>query len=202
MGHREQLLDAARRLLADRGTARITARDLVAESGTNLASIGYHFGSKQALLNAAIEAAFDEWAEQLAALVMADPSATPIQRGMATWVTAVESLPSRKQILRAYVDAIAQAQRVPELRGQIARHYRHARARVAALVAESLADGTPASDPRCRAVAAFVIAVCDGMALQWLLDPEHAPSGAELQAGLLTVWSASVPAPVSDPSDR
>ena len=46
MGHREQLLEAARRLLVERGSARITARDLVAESGTNLASIGYHFGSK------------------------------------------------------------------------------------------------------------------------------------------------------------
>ena len=46
MGHREQLLAAARTLLETRGYAHITARDLVAESDTNLASIGYHFGSK------------------------------------------------------------------------------------------------------------------------------------------------------------
>jgi AcrR family transcriptional regulator len=70
VGHREQLLDAARRLLVERGSARITARDLVAESGTNLGSIGYHFGSKDALINAAIEAAFDDWADHLAMLVM------------------------------------------------------------------------------------------------------------------------------------
>ena len=30
-----------------------TARDIVAASGANLASIGYHFGSKEALLSAA-----------------------------------------------------------------------------------------------------------------------------------------------------
>src|SRR6266702_1376373 len=70
VGHREQLLAAARRLLEDKCYAHITARDLVAASGTNLASIGYHFGSKAALLNAAIEAAFTDWAEQLAAFVM------------------------------------------------------------------------------------------------------------------------------------
>ena len=46
---------AARRLLETRGYAHITARDLVAESGTNLGSIGYHFGSKAELLNQAIE---------------------------------------------------------------------------------------------------------------------------------------------------
>ena len=68
---------AARRLLEQRGYAHITARDLVAESDTNLASIGYHFGSKAGLLNAAIESAFEDWTDQLAALVMADPHATP-----------------------------------------------------------------------------------------------------------------------------
>jgi len=96
VGHREQLLDAAGRLLVQRGAGRITARDLVAESGTNLASIGYHFGSKDALINAAIEAAFDDWAEQLASLVMSDPDATPIERGMATWLTALETMGERK----------------------------------------------------------------------------------------------------------
>ena len=75
VGHREELLAAARRLLEERGYAHITARDLVAASNTNLASIGYHFGSKAALLNAAIEASFDDWTEQLAAIVMSDPDA-------------------------------------------------------------------------------------------------------------------------------
>ena len=191
MGHREQLLAAARRLLEQKGYAHITTRDLVAESDTNLASIGYHFGSKTGLLNAAIESAFEDWSDQLAALVMADPETTPIQRGMATWVAALESLPSRRAILQSYVEALAQAQRSPELQGQLAAHYRRARRRVAELVAVSLDDGTPAEDPRCRSIAAFVIAVCDGLAVQWLLEPELTPSGNELLAGLETVWAAS-----------
>lgn len=194
MGHREDLLAAARRLLEQRGYAHITARDLVAESGTNLASIGYHFGSKAGLLNAAIEAAFGDWTEQLAAQVMADAAATPIQRGMATWVAALENLPGRRPILQSYIDALAQAQRDPALQAQLAAQYRHARRRVAELVAVSLADGTVAGDPRCRAIAAFVIAVCDGLAVQWLLDPEHVPTGEQLAAGLATVWAASFPA--------
>ena len=191
MGHREQLLEAARRLLVERGSARITARDLVAESGTNLGSIGYHFGSKDALINAAIEASFDEWADQLANLVMADTHATPIERAMATWLTALESLPSRRPILQAFIDCVAQAQRVPALRTQLADHYNRARSRVAELVAVSLDDATPADDPRCRAIATFVISVLDGLALQWLIDPEHSPDSESLREGLLMVWTAS-----------
>jgi AcrR family transcriptional regulator len=191
VGHREQLLAAARRLLERRGYAHITARDLVAESDTNLASIGYHFGSKAGLLNAAIESAFEDWTDQLAALVMADPHATPIQRATATWVAAVDSLPGRRPILQSYIEALAQAQRSPELQSQLAAHYRRARARVADLVARSLDDGTAPDDPRCRSIATFVIAVCDGLAVQWLLDPEHSPTGTELLAGLQTVWAAS-----------
>jgi AcrR family transcriptional regulator len=200
VGHREQLLVAARRLLEQRGYAHITARDLVAESGTNLASIGYHFGSKAELLNAAITGAFTEWSEQTASLVMADPTATPLQRGAVTWAAMVESLPERRPMLQAYVDALAQAQRDPHLRDQLAQHYRAARARVAQLVAASLGDGTPPEDPRCAAIASFVIAVCDGLAVQWLLDPEGCPDGSQLLAGLATAFAASFPAAES-PAD-
>ena len=64
---------------------------------------------------------------------------------------------------------------------------------VAELVAESLGDGTPPDDPRCRAIATFVIAVCDGLAVQWLLDPERVPDGDTLIAGLSMIFSASFP---------
>src|SRR4051794_12776033 len=50
MGHREDLLEGAKRCLLEKGFVRTTARDIVKESGTNLASIGYHYGSKDKLL--------------------------------------------------------------------------------------------------------------------------------------------------------
>ena len=193
MGHREQLLAAAHRLLEERGYAHITARDLVAASDTNLASIGYHFGSKAALLNAAIEVSFDDWADQLAAFVMSDPNATPLQRTGATWAASLESLPSRRPILQSYIEALAQAMRVPELREQLAEHYARARTRVAELVAQSIGDAVRADDRRCRAVAALVIAACDGLGVQWMLDPDSMPSPQDLAAGLEAVVAASFP---------
>jgi AcrR family transcriptional regulator len=193
VGHRDELLAAARRLLEERGYAHITARDLVAASDTNLASIGYHFGSKAALLNAAIAASFDDWAEQLAAAVMSDRDATPLERAGATWTAVLQRLPGQRNVLQAYVEALAQTMRVPELRAQLAEHYRRARAMVAELVAVSLGDRTPATDPRCRAVASLVIAACDGLAMQWLLDPDDLPGADDLAAGLVEVLAASIP---------
>lgn len=64
MGHREDLLEGAKRCLLEKGFVRTTARDIVKESGTNLASIGYHYGSKDALLTQAFVELVQEWGEK------------------------------------------------------------------------------------------------------------------------------------------
>jgi hypothetical protein len=130
---------------------------------------------------------------------MSDPDATPLQRASATWVSALERLPERHSILQAYVEALAQAMRVPELREQLAEHYRRARRMVAALVAASLDGDWPPEDPRCVAVATLMIAACDGLALQSLLDPDGTPSPDDLAAGLGAVWNASLRALTGQP---
>ncbi|WP_063760902.1 TetR/AcrR family transcriptional regulator [Streptomyces rimosus] len=61
MGHREDLLDGAKRCLLDKGYARTTARDIVAASGANLASIGCHYGSKDVLMRQALVETVAEW---------------------------------------------------------------------------------------------------------------------------------------------
>src|SRR6185436_6479391 len=61
VGHKEDLLVGAKRALLEKGYARTTARDIVALSGTNLGSIGYHYGSTEALMTAAMLSAMDDW---------------------------------------------------------------------------------------------------------------------------------------------
>jgi len=67
MGHKEDLLAGAKKCLREKGYANTTARDIVAASGTNLASIGYHFGSKDALMTQAIVEMLGEWGEHFGA---------------------------------------------------------------------------------------------------------------------------------------
>jgi len=191
VGHREQLLAAARQLLEDKGYAHITARDLVAASGTNLASIGYHFGSKAGLLNAALETVFEEWTTHLSQAAMADPNASPIERAHLAWATLLDSLTGRRALLVSFVEAMAQADRDPDLREQLAGMYRNTRGRVATLVAAALGEDVTPDDPRCTAVASWVMAVCDGLSLQWLLDPASSPAGDHLLRGLADLRAIS-----------
>jgi AcrR family transcriptional regulator len=189
VGHRGQLLTAARQLLEDKGYAHITARDLVATSGTNLASIGYHFGSKAGLLNEALGIVFEEWTTQLASIALADPVASPLERAHRTWVALLDNLGGRRALLVSFVEAMAQAERDPQLREQLAGMYRSVRARVSEIVSCAL-DTTP-DDPRCLAVASWMMAVCDGLSMQWLLDPTATPNGKDLVRGLADLRAVS-----------
>lgn len=186
MGHRDQLLAAARKLLQDKGYAHITTRDLVAESGTNLASIGYHFGSKAGLLNAALGSVFEEWTTELVKVAMSGEHETPVERCLRAWSVMLDQLPGQRAMLLSFVEALAQADRDPDLRAQLAEIQRGTRDRVSAVVAESL--GSTPDDPACRALASFIMAVCDGLATQWLVNPEQSPTGEELRAGLSSMW--------------
>jgi hypothetical protein len=126
---------------------------------------------------------------------MSDPDATPLERAGATWAGSLASLPERRPIVQAYIESLAQAMRVPSLRAQLAGHYARARSRVAALVARSLEPALHGGQPderRCRAVASLVIAACDGLAMQWMLDPDEAPSAEDLVVGLQAVLDASM----------
>jgi AcrR family transcriptional regulator len=189
VGHRELLLAAARRLLAEKGYAHITARDLVAASGTNLASIGYHFGSKAELLGAAVGEALLEWAEDLTKVAMSDPSASPAERVGAVWVSWLRRLPANRHLVVSYMEALAQAERDPRLHEQFVGHYRRCREHAANLVAEAIGAPEAAADPRSQAIASWIISVCDGLAVQCLLDPEQLPTPDDFAAGLAGFWT-------------
>lgn len=176
MSHREKLLSAARRCLEERGYARTTSRDLVAVSGTNLASIGYHFGSKEALLNEAMMGAFAEYTGKL--LALASPpagQADPLDRIRQSWIVMVEQFAQLRPLLVAFSEAMTQAEHSPGLRSQLAEGYEQLRAAIAATVA-GVVPGLPAD--QARDAASFLIAVADGLMVQWLLDPQRAPTGA------------------------
>jgi AcrR family transcriptional regulator len=178
MGHREQLLDGARRCLEDRGYGRTTARDLVAASGTNLASIGYHFGSKEALLNEAIVAAFAEHTERLLALASPEAAAEdPLAGTRASWIAMVEEFARMRPLLVAFIEAMAQAERTPALRAQLAEGYERLRATIAVSVKAQVPE---LPDDCARAIASFMVVVSDGLMIQWLLDPGNVPNGAVL----------------------
>ena len=199
MGAREDLLRGARKCIEEKGYARTTARDIVAASGTNLASIGYHFGSKEALLNEAIGAAFEEWTEHLIEVGAEASTDDPLQRLTASMVAMLDEFGKNRALEQAFVEAIAQAERSPALREQMAGQYARSRERIAESVSDALGDGVSEAGVDPNAIASYLMAVCDGLVLQALVDPAAIPTGEELVASLggavaLTLRTVAQPA--------
>lgn len=184
VSHRERLIDGAVRCLEANGCARTSARDIARESGASLASIGYHFGSKDALLAKALLRGFGTWVRRVGERTLAAEDASPPERAATALAAALESFESERPLLGAFVEAMAEARHSEELREQMAALYREGRQAVAEIVRASL--GEQAADPRARPelLASLVIAVIDGFALQWLLEPKDVPSGEELAAAV------------------
>ncbi|MFJ3217566.1 TetR/AcrR family transcriptional regulator [Kitasatospora sp. NPDC086801] len=184
MGHREDLLIGAKRCLQERGYAHTTARDIVAVSGTNLASIGYHFGSKEALLNAAMMSTFEDWANELERALSASihHGETPFERFESMVAEVIESVKSNRAMWAASVDSFPEAERSPELRRQLATAHTAARRGAVALIyelSENLID-----DERVRTVGSLYLTMVSGLMLQWLTDPQNAPEATDLTAAM------------------
>ena len=193
MGHRERLLAGAKRCLYERGYSRTTARDIVEASGTNLASIGYHFGSKEALLNAAMMEAVGEWGEELERILVVDgdEDADLMERFEAVWTRVIESFEAHRPALIASFEAFVQAEHSPGLRERLAAGHEEARLWLAALFRRI---GSTAGEGSERAVGSFYLALLNGLMVQWLLDPERSPSGRDMAEALLTILESIRPA--------
>ena len=186
MGHREDLLAGAVRCLREKGYSRTTARDIVAASGTNLGSIGYHYGSTEALLNAAVMQALDEFGTELAHAMATevDPHATALERFEQYWVHVIDSFAANRQIWLATLNVFDLIERVPQVRAALAQGLQDGRMAWALLLhgIDGAVEGHKA-----WAVGSLHQALLSGVLVQWLIDPDHAPTGSDLAYGLKTI---------------
>jgi AcrR family transcriptional regulator len=179
MGHREDLLVGARKCLYEKGYARTTTRDIVRASNTNLASIGYHYGSKEALLNAALKQAIGEWGVELYQVIAeAESDADPFVRFESTWNKILDMFDKHRQSWAANFEVFAQVDHVPAVRAAQAEGLSDARKVLGAM----FADAAPVEGQ--SSVGSFYQALIIGVMAQWLIDPDNAPSGADLTEAL------------------
>ena len=129
MGHREDLLEGAKRCLLAKGFVRTTARDIVKESGTNLASIGYHYGSKDTLLAQAYVAlvggvsdAFDAGTEP----ATGDAEPGSVERFQEVWANIIGTMRGPGSMWRLSMEIMAMGDQMPEVRDHLALAQREA----------------------------------------------------------------------------
>jgi hypothetical protein len=108
-----------------------------------------------------------------------------LQRFEAIWTRVVESFATHRQLWAATFEAYAQLEHAPEIRHVLADGLAQARSGLASLFQN--VDERAVDPQLARTVGSFYAALLSGVLVQWLIDPERAPSGRDLAGALRTI---------------
>jgi AcrR family transcriptional regulator len=166
---RELVLDAAERLMADKGYGAATVSALVKESGVSLSSIYHYFGSKEGVLLAVMERGAVRFFDELPAF---DKRLGPQAAHLATLVgTVAGTLEQSPDFLRILI--VMATQPVNAEGGEVHRVVN----RVRELALERLRDqmqvifGLDRDGPEADRLARFALASFDGAFVAYQADP-------------------------------
>ncbi|MFF4343226.1 TetR/AcrR family transcriptional regulator [Kitasatospora sp. NPDC001540] len=182
MGNREDLLASAFRCLQEKGYGRTTARDIASGAGVSLAAIGYHYGSKDALLVQALVEAMGKWGDTIGeALAAAAEVDDPQERFVRAWDAMRDSFTEHRGLWTVQFEILGQLDNLPGLAERLAEAQKAGRLGLAAMFQGKAAEeDTPEDLARGILYQSLLL----GQAAQWLISPELAPSGEEYLRGL------------------
>jgi AcrR family transcriptional regulator len=171
--NRSSLIDGTVRCLERLPPERVTARAIAAESGANLASIAYHFGSKDDLVTEAVIEGLDRWLAEVDRAMEGLAPAGPRERFRRAAQVFDASRARHTGLAKNFVAALARAQHDLRVREILAEGYRRTRPSVAAIL--GLGEDRAGED-----AAGLTLALFHGLMFQTLLDPTLAIEGRRM----------------------
>jgi AcrR family transcriptional regulator len=180
---RERLLDAAVRLIAREGIDNVRIARIAAEAGVSAGLVHYHFDSRDALLEEAIEHSYERAGDMRLATL--DDGATAAQRLRAMIDQCLPSDRPLREDWVLWVELWLRGARDPALRPVAARLY----ARLHAWFAEALAEGIAAGELRACDVDRMsdrLLALIDGYGIRVLTEDPQMP----LDRARFEVWDS------------
>lgn len=192
MGNREDLLAGARRVIIERGVAKVTARDIASAAGVSLAAIGYHFGSKEQLITEALMASLGDGIGDGMEAVVHETAGLPLLDGFAElWNRMPEVFAANREPLLASLENTVRVLRDTEASRRLA----EAAGEGYLGIAEQLREARPElSEAQVDAVAKLDFALVQSLGILWLLAPGSLPSGDELARAVAVIAGVESPA--------
>jgi AcrR family transcriptional regulator len=181
---RDRLLDAAVRLIAREGIDNVRIARIAAEAGVSAGLVHYHFASRDALLEEAIEHSYER-AGDMRLSALGEGRADAAQRLRAMIDQCLPSTPPLREDWVLWVELWLHSARDPALRPVSARLY----ARLHAWFTEAIADGIAAGQlTRCdvERTTDRLLALLDGYGIRVLTEDPQMP----LERARTEVWHA------------
>lgn len=187
MGNREDLLAGARQCLLEKGYVQTTARDIASTSGVSLAAIGYHFGTKEALLQEAMVEANSEWGERVSNAV--DSMKIPDDASWADWFEHVwgriiESSEQDERMLQSSLEVLLNVDQASPVCSSIGSGMTCASEGLVSIFGHDTSEMTA---EQARAVGNFYFALEIGVRLLHAAKPVTAPTPHDLVLAMQTI---------------
>lgn len=166
------LIEAAVKLIADRGYERTTLAAIGDAAGYSRGLVTQRFGSKEGLLRVVVERMLESWTEHTLKPRLGDSSGIDALRAtLAVYLDTVERAPNS---IRALYALLREADGpVPALRERVSQLQRDERANIERWIRAGQRDGTIRDDIDPAAEATLFLGVLRGVTMQWLLDTDH-----------------------------
>lgn len=172
---RRTIIEVTTRLFAARGYAG-TSLDLIAkEAQTSKSSIFWHFENKEDLLFTVVDRAMGEWEMQAGSEILAQPDPP---RQLAKLIDLYRQLSAeRPDTLRLLLGLLLETADVnADVKQRFQRMYRGYRTSIQIVLEEGITQGHFRSDVPTDHLSAMILALFDGLFIQWYMDPQAVAS--------------------------
>jgi len=174
---RQQVLDAAIRVLAEHGYAKTSVSDIAAAAGMSKGAVHYHFESKDDLIASVLARSAEVISQRVKGAWKA--AGAPHEKIRRAIREMRESRKAQVPEIVVLADLMAQAMYDPKLREAFARMFQENRAEVARQLDADFKELGLSPKIPIEVVPKLLLGLLDGLALQDFFDP---PSESEEQA--------------------
>lgn len=172
---RDLILEAAKRVIEERGITGATMRAIALEAGLTTGAIVHHFKDKSELLLQTLQSFFDPWFETLA-VARALPSAwSQLEHIFLSTLPGPDHPRSRSQI---WLAMLLQLEREERLWKTYSENYRAIREEIYEIFRRAQADGSIAASLSAECECNRLIALSDGLVVSALGEPDRFPPKA------------------------
>jgi AcrR family transcriptional regulator len=183
---RDELLDAATRVLARRGYRGASIKDIAADAGVAAGLLHYYFPSKEQLILEILARIRARHRRDIEALV---DTLAPDQLAARSFAASRQRVTEEPEWYRLRFEMFALGLLVPAFADEVAALLRDGRDGIAAVIRAIAGD----PDLEVGGLAAVVLAAFDGLALQALVDPAFDVDGAyRALTAMVAAYRASV----------
>lgn len=165
---REQIVEALFDCLADKGHEKVTVKDIAGRADLHYGVIHYYFDSKDDIVSALSESIISKYERLLLERIESFHSASDKLRVAIDFL--VDEFIFNRRLNRVFYNLVQMAFERETVRAALRKQLRAYRRRIAEAIEEGMESGEFARLDAER-IASLMVALVEGMALQWMIEP-------------------------------